>query len=427
VIVGVLCAVGFVLYIDRINISVAAPWMKQEYLFSEQMLGLVFGAFTAGYAIGLVPGGWMADRFGPLRVLTVAGTCWGVLTILTGLMPAPGFGSAVHPVTLLIAARFMLGICEGCAFPTFNRALAAWMRRTERALAIGLIHSGAMLGGAFTPPFIAFIISTWGWRASFAISGVVTFAVALLWRRIATDEPSEHKRVSREELAIIAADKEELHVTPADWAWYGRMLRSRSAYMLCLSELFFGLAGFLFTTWFYTYFVEVRHADKMLSAFLSSLNYIAMAAGAPVGGLLCDLCVRRFGSPWGRRTVPLVSITLAGVAGIIAPAIGNNVLAAVVFAIAAGLFFTAASAFWSTLIDITRRGSGVLGGLMNGSGQIGSGIGTIAFPWLQLRVGWQGALQISGLMGVLSGLVWLWIDSSRQIDRQPVPKTQVVP
>ncbi len=417
VIVGVLCAVGFVLYIDRINISVAAPWMKEEYLFSEQMLGLIFGAFTAGYAVGLVPGGWLADRFGPLRVLTAAGTCWGALTILTGLMPAPGFGSTVRPVTLLIAARFMLGICEGCAFPTFNRALAAWMRRTERALAIGLIHSGAMLGGAFTPPFIAFIISTWGWRASFAISGVVTFAVALLWRRIATDEPSEHKRVSREELAIIAADKEELHVAPPDRAWYGRMLRSRGAYMLCLSELFFGFAGFLFTTWFYTYFVEVRHADKTLAAYLSSLNYIAMAVGAPAGGFLCDLCVRRLGSPWGRRTVPLLSITLAGVAGMIAPAIGDNVLSAVVFAVAAGLFFTAASAFWSTLIDITRRGAGVLGGLMNGSGQIGSGIGTIAFPWLRLLVGWQGALQISGLMGVFSGLVWLLIDSSRQIDK----------
>jgi len=88
-----------------------------------------------------------------------------------------------------------------------------------------------------------------------------------------------------------------------------------------------------------------------------------------------------------------------------------------VFAVAAGLFFTAASAFWSTLIDITRRGTGVLGGLMNGAGQIGSGIGTISFAWLQSWVGWERALQMSGLMGVASGLVWLWIDSSRQIDK----------
>ena len=184
-------------------------------------------------------------------------------------------------MTLLIAARFLLGICEGCAFPTFNRALASWMRRSERALAIGLIHSGSMLGGAFTPPFIAYIISTWGWRQSFIISGVITFGVAVIWKLIATDEPAEHKWVSGEELATIAADKEELHVVPADRAWYGRMVRSRNAYMLCLSELFFGFAGFVFTTWFYTYFVEIRHAGESLSAFLYSLNYVAMAVGAP--------------------------------------------------------------------------------------------------------------------------------------------------
>jgi MFS family permease len=112
----------------------------------------------------------------------------------------------------------------------------------------------------------------------------------------------------------------------------------------------------------------------------------------------------------------LASITLAGCAGMIAPVLRGSVVSALVFAVAAGLFFTAASAFWSTLIDITRRGTGVLGGLMNGAGQIGAGIGTISFAWLQGRIGWEGALQVSGLMGVVSGLIWLLVDSSRQID-----------
>jgi MFS family permease len=226
-------------------------------------------------------------------------------------------------------------------------------------------------------------------------------------------------------LATIAAEKEELHVVAADRAWYRRMVRSRNAYLLCLSELFYGLAGFVFTTWFYKYFVEAREAGRTLAAFLYSLNYLAMAVGAPAGGFLCDLCVRRWGSPWGRRTVPLVSITLAGCAATLAPAIPNNVASALVFAVAAGLFFTAAAAFWSTLIDITRRGTGILGGLMNGSGQIGSGIGTISFAWLKDWMGWEGALQLSGLMGIASGLVWLWIDSSRQIDEDSsVPQEQ---
>jgi MFS family permease len=186
--------------------------------------------------------------------------------------------------------------------------------------------------------------------------------------------------------------------------------------MLCASEFLYGLSGFVYLTWFYIYFVKVRGAGDLYSAVLSSLTYLAMAVGAPVGGILCDLCVKKRGSPWGRRTVPLVSISLSGVLGMIAPMIANNTFSAVVFSVAAGLQFVAASAFWATVIDITRRGTGVLGGFMNGTGNLGSAIGTIVFPWLVDRLGWQLALQVAGSAGVASGLIWMFIDSSRQID-----------
>jgi len=186
--------------------------------------------------------------------------------------------------------------------------------------------------------------------------------------------------------------------------------------MLCASEFLYGLSGFVYLTWFYIYFVKVRGAGDLYSAVLSSFTYLAMAVGAPIGGILCDLCVKRWGSPWGRRTVPLVSIAFSGILGMIAPVIANNTLSAVVFSVAAGLQFVAASAFWATVIDITRRGTGVLGGFMNGSGNLGSAIGTIAFPWLVERLGWDLALQVSAIAAIASGLIWMFIDSSRQID-----------
>jgi predicted MFS family arabinose efflux permease len=78
--------------------------------------------------------------------------------------------------------------------------------------------------------------------------------------------------------------------------------------------------------------------------------------------------------------------------------------------------YAAAAAFWSTLIDITRRGAGILGGLMNGVGSLGGALGTMFFARLIPVLDYQGALQCSGAMAVLSGLVWLGIDSSKQID-----------
>lgn len=419
-VVALLCAVAFVLYIDRINIMITAPHLEKEFDLSSQMMGNVLSAFLFGYALGLVPGGWLADRFGPHRVLAFACLSWSVLTGLMGCIQKGMMGHMVDSGALLITARFLLGICEACAYPTFNRALANWMRRGERAFSSGLIHCGSGLGGAFTPVFIALIVQQLGWRQSFWLSGAITFGVAILWWRVATDYPSQHPRVNIGELQAIAAEREELKTDAPDWQWYKRLARSQNAYMLCASEFLYGVSGFVFLTWFYIYFVKVRGAGDFYSAALSSLTYLTMAIGAPIGGVLCDVCVRRWGTPWGRRTVPLVSIALSGVLGIIAPAIANNTLSAIVFSVAAGLQFVAASAFWATVIDITRRGTGVLGGLMNGTGNLGSAIGTVTFPWLVDHVGWELALQLAGVAGVASGLVWMFIDSSRQID-QAVP------
>ncbi|PYT20376.1 MAG: hypothetical protein DMG57_42375 [Acidobacteria bacterium] len=416
-IVGLLCAVAFVLYVDRINILVAAPYLASEFGLSTQALGEVLSAFLFGYAFGLVPGGWLADRFGPRNVLTAAGVSWALITLLTGMIQRHVAGRAVNAAVLLESLRFLLGLCEACAYPTFARALANWMRRSERARASGLIHAASGFGGAFTPVWIALIISHFGWRQSFILSAVLTFLVVVCWHRLATDQPAQHWRVSLQELADIAAEKEETHVEKADWAWFQLLARSRNAYLLCASEFFYGMSGFVFLTWFYTYFQEVRGAGKLYAAVLSALPYVGMTVGAPLGGVLSDYFFRKWRSPWGRSGVPFAAITLSGVFCMVAPAIRNNTVSALVFSLAAGLQFVAAPPFWAAVIDITRRGTGILGGLMNGSGNLGAAIGTVAFPWMVSHMGWDGALEAAGATALISGLLWLLIDSSRQIDR----------
>jgi sugar phosphate permease len=411
-----LCAMAFVLYVDRANLMVAIAYMKKEFGFSEEACGDVLSAFQFGYAAGLVPGGWLADRFGPHRVLTAAGISWCVCTVLIACVGQDVAAPWLDIVSVLFALRFLLGLCEACAFPTFAKALAHWNRRTERALASGLVHSGAGLGGAFAPLFIVWIISILGWRESFLISGVITLAITVGWTWLASDDPAKHRMVSAEELRLIASDKEEMHSRPLDAAWFRRAARSRSLYLLCASEFFYGLGSFIFTTWFFRYYRDVRHAGDAFSGFFSSCNYLAMAIGAPLGGLLCDRCVRRWGSPWGRRAVPLVVILASGLCSITATAIADNAISAAVFALSIGLLFAAAAAFWSTLIDITRRGAGILGGLMNGVGSLGGAIGTMLFARIVPLLGYQGTLQCMGAMALVSGVIWLGIDSSQQID-----------
>src|SRR5262249_48278743 len=187
-----------------------------------------------------------------------------------------------------------------------------WMRQDELSSVMGFINSSSALGGSFTPMFIAVVVTRQGWRESFIASGLVTLLVVLWWWKSAADTPDQHRSVTRAVLRHIASGREELHAPTPDWNWYGRLIRSRTAIMLCASEFFYGLAIFVFITWLYSYFVEVRKAGPLYAAGLSSLPYLAMAVGASGGGFLSDYAVGRLGGAQGRRVVPLFALLLSG-------------------------------------------------------------------------------------------------------------------
>ena len=162
IILAVMCLMYFISYIDRVNIAVAGPIIRHEMGLSSGQLGLVFSAFAYPYAVMQIVGGWLADKYGPKRVLTVLSLIWGVATLATGFA-----GS----VAMLVGLRFMLGVGEGGAFPTATRAFTYWMPVAERGFAQGITHSFARLGGAVTPPLVLAVVATGGWRDAFILLG----------------------------------------------------------------------------------------------------------------------------------------------------------------------------------------------------------------------------------------------------------------
>jgi MFS family permease len=415
---------AFVLYMDRVNFTIAVTHIGVELNLSQQAVANILSAYLFGYTLGLIPSGWLADRLGPYKTMKMAGITWAILTILVAGIHTKFFIQFRNPGAALFVLRFLLGLAEACAFPTFACALANWMRRSERAMASGLIHMACNLGGVVAPIAIAFIMSRMGWRYSFLFSGLVTLMATLWWWLAAADTPAEHPRVSESELRFIAADNDGGRAEPPDAAWYKRLAYSQNVYMLCLSEVFYGISGFVFVSWFYIYYTQVRGGGAMYSATLTSLTYICGGVGALLGGIFCDRALAKWGAPWGRRLVPLIAIVASGGCCILAPALHNNTASGTVYALGAGLQYFAAPAFWATVIDITRRGPGIVGGLMNGSGNLGAAIGTITFPWVVSHVGYQLALQLAGVAALFGGLVWLLIDSSREIDLNLSPDVQ---
>ncbi len=119
VVLGLLCVMYLITYVDRVNIATAAPSIKTELKLSNTQLGLVFSAFAYPYLLFQVFGGWVGDRFGPRRTLLVCGVTWAAATILTGL--ASG-------LAMLFAMRVLLGVGEGATFPVATRAMQSWTR-----------------------------------------------------------------------------------------------------------------------------------------------------------------------------------------------------------------------------------------------------------------------------------------------------------
>src|SRR5579871_93749 len=145
--------ISAIAYLDRINLSIAARFLQAEFHIDDVQLGRVFSAFLIGYTLCQAPGGRLADRFGPRRIVMVGTIWWGVFTALTALLPgAPGL------LLMLIAVRLLLGAGEAVVYPASNRLVANWIPTQERGIANGFIFSGVGFGAGITPPLVTYIV-----------------------------------------------------------------------------------------------------------------------------------------------------------------------------------------------------------------------------------------------------------------------------
>ena len=193
-VLGLLCVMYFITYLDRVNIATAGAVIIQDLGMSNTQFGLILSAFAYPYAIFQVIGGSVGDKFGARRTLMVCGIIWAVATILTGM---------VGGIVSLFLARVLLGFGEGATFPTATRAMQNWTAPGKRGFAQGITHAFARLGNAVAPPIVAFLIYHFGWRSSFVILGLVSFIWVVIWYLYFRDEPSEHSAITQAELDIL--------------------------------------------------------------------------------------------------------------------------------------------------------------------------------------------------------------------------------
>jgi ACS family glucarate transporter-like MFS transporter len=411
-----------VAYLDRVNISIAGASIASEYHLSDVKLGYVFSSFLIGYAACQAPGGRLADRFGPRRVITLAVLWWGLFSVLTASVPVR-LGAAL---LLLIAIRMLLGAGEAVIYPASNQFVSKWIPTTERGLANGLIFAGVGAGAGATPLLITAIMIHYGWRASFGISAALGVIAGAVWYLAARDTPETHPWVSARERRHIEAgltlgphtiEQQRMgrpRLEKAQMLWRA-ILTSREVVAMALSYFTYGYVAWIFFSWFFIYLNRVRGLNLKTSAFFSMLPFLAMAAGSLGGGAVSDALTRHLGKRSGRCFFSLVVMLLAAVFLVAGAHVGSATIASIVLAGGAGSLYLSQSCYWSVTADIAGNSSGSVSGLMNMGGQIGGAVTASLTPAIADAYGWTASFLVAAGLCALGGLVWLLVDPERPL------------
>lgn len=406
-------------YLDRVNISIAGGAIVDLYHLTDVQLGEVFSALVAGYALFQTVGGYMADRFGPRRVLAAGVLWWGVFTALTALVPA----NVRNALLLFVAVRFCLGAGESVIYPAANQFVARWIPVRERGIANGWIFAGVGAGAVLALPLITYLMVHYGWRSSFWVCAVIGIVAGVVWFLAARDTPEEHPRVSPAELAAIrsgitllpASGQDHQQNNSKPFVPWTRVIQSREVWAVTVSYFCYGYVAWIFFSWFYRYLAKVRGLDLKASAFYSMLPFLAMLVGCLLGGTANDRLTKWRGARLGRCGVAAIAMAIAGVFIAFGSRVESARLASVVLAGGAGALYLSQSSFWSVTADIAGASAGSVSGFMNMGGQIGGAVTGSLTPWIAAEYGWSASFLVAAALCLLGAVCWIVVDPLRTL------------
>lgn len=408
--------VSAIAYLDRVNISIAGQAIAKEFHLDHVHLGWVFSAFVLGYALFQAPGGWLADRIGPRKILGAGVVWWGVFTALITFLSANTAGLLI----MLIAVRFLLGMGEAVVYPASNCIVAAWIPSTERGIANGIIFAGVGFGAGITPPLIGYLMLHQGWRASFWASAMLGLIAGVIWYIIARDRPAQHPWVSAHEKALIEAGLPKMRSTAsgnAKLSWQ-TILRDRNVQAVTFSYFTYGYAAYIFFSWFFIYLSSVRGLNMRESSYYTMLPFLAMAIGSPLGGWVSDRLTKKSGKRVGRCYLAAAAIAVCAAFIAFGTQVESARLASLVLAGGAGALYVSQSSFWSVSADIGKESAGLVSGFMNMGGQLGGALTASLTPAIASHFGWTASFLVAAGMCAAGALAWLPV--------QPEPVTNEI-
>jgi len=369
-------------YIDRGNLSIAAPLLKDELGLSASQLGILFSAFFWTYTVMLFVCGWFIDRFDVNRVLALGFLLWSLATTATGV---------VHGFAILLAMRLLLGIGESVAFPCYSKILAQNLPEHRRGFANGAIIAGMKCGPVVGTLGAGVLMANYGWRPVFIGIGLISLVWLPAWVKwMPRTTASAHSGVCPRVIDI---------------------LRKRSFWATAAGGFCLAYPLYFMITWLPFYLSHEQHLSMRDMVNTAALYYAVDAAAALVTGWMTDFWIRR-GLAAGiiRKAAMALGWTMAAVGFLGCSSAGPDsyLVWLMVTGVGCGVGNSGIWAFSQTLAgpEAAARWTGLQNGFANLAGVVGPALTGFIVDWTGH---FQAALLITAGVSLLSGISWVFL------------------
>jgi sugar phosphate permease len=388
------CLIVGLYFLDKGSMSVAAPFLSRELGFSKADMGLIFSILVIGDGLTQLPGGWLCDKFGPRRVLSIMLSGWSLMMMLTGL------SSTFLSICL---ARFGQGIFEGGSTPGGATAVRRWFPPTELGIVTSLPTVTGRLAGVLVPMVGVTIILHMGWRAMFYVFGGAGLICAAAFYLIYRDSPEQHSWVAAGLPAPCRAD------VPAVTPWR-TILRSPTVGGLCVAHSAYYYSIYFFTTWLPTYLLQYRHASVTDMATYTTVIFVAGMVGGIAGGIVSDRILIATGRlTLARKAVAASAFLFSGMA-LIPVSLTGNVPVAVGF-LCVSMFFLQVliGPEHAICIEVGGKFAGTITGFMNAVSAVAGALSPMVFGFLAEGGHWVAPFSITTGMCAAAALAWVFL------------------
>ena len=419
---GLLALAASSAYLTRHCLAVANTTMQEELHFNNEQFGYLYGAFSLGYLLFQIPGGWLGQKFGTRITMPGLSVIWSLCTVVT---------AAVTSLGAMLASRLVFGLAQAGLVPNSAKVVKDWFPVAIRGKASSVCAMAMSLGGIITISLTAHLLKDHGWREIFRAYSLVGIVWAIAVYFYFRTRPEQHTGVNQAERDLIReGESENDDGEPAKMNW-GAAFRDRNAWALC-GQLIFKAAGYNFFVTFFPAFLEYKYnIEKADAGMLTTYPLIGVVFGSLLGGMVIDGLYKKTGSKWiSRCGVASGALLLTATFAFGSTFTGSAQQLATVIAV--GSFFSgvAMPCPWAASIDMGGKNPALVMGMMNAAGClagicISPLIGRLIDHIKRIDGNWDVVVYVHAGFYLCAALLWLVVNPNKTIGQPAEAKGDV--